>query len=1108
MTPSKIDRYEIKEELGRGGMATVYLAFDPVVQRQVAIKVLPPAFLNNPSLHLRFQREAETIAQLKHPHIVEVYDFGEYEGQPYLVMRLMQGGSLRDCLQNGPLTLPEATPILRGIASALDTAHQQGIIHRDLKPDNILFDQYGTPYLADFGIVKLPGSEATLTGEQAIGTPHYVSPEQAQGNLPVDGRTDIYSLGIILFEMLTGSKPFDAETPIQIMVQHINTPPPSITARNTQLPPESETIIRRALAKNPDDRFQTADELVQSLTTISTTFHREQKQRRWLWAGGVAGGLILLLLACGFFFRAGALPPESVPTFLVAAQLVSPTHTATATATATPTMTPTLTFTPTPTATASPTAIPTFTATPTPTATPTIQPTIAPTDTPSPTFTPSPSPTPTTAVITADTATQLSRLTELSIVHQLTNLFVSPDQTLALVSGSDGLHLYQLPDFNLRQLWPRPAGQFTALAWNPAQPGLAFADGGGALWLWEPDQAEPVSLLQGAGRINSLDWSSDGRYLAAASNDDNIRVWEQGNWDTPLVLSGHQHDALRVAWSPVDSSLLASGSADDTSRLWRIESAPTLTGTEEHRLEGMGTDVTALLWSPDGHHLALFNPISRLVMWWDVASGDRLDRRINVADAAWFPNSSHIALAIGRDIEVRTAEGQNAYFLRGHNSEVRSLHWSPTNGDLLLSMGQDRTLRVWDTAARNLAYQLVGHNDLIEQAAWSPDGRYILSTDANTTRLWDAASGSALATLPGSQRLAALAWAAEDTLLALGDRQNLLQLWDVAANQGRLLLGQYGRPGNIHTLAWSPDGQQLAVLGEDYVVRIWDVSSGRVVQAIAGHGGLPVHDVAWSRDGQLLATGGGDNFLRLWQPASGQELLALPHESPVRALAWSHDGRYLAAISSSTPEADGRLRIWNMETRGEAWNRSNVVRYVSDLSWSPNDTEIAVSGWAGSGGVEIRSAETGASLDWLNLARRTDISRLLWSPDNTRLITASRVDGAIHIWDAIFDLRSSSFAYLVENVHSGRIMGMEWLGDGATLISLGNDGHLRLWRPRLDGQVGRLDETILPATITTGYVTGRQIPAQEKAVVLALSPDGKRLAVVTAGQDVVILGIR
>jgi serine/threonine protein kinase len=155
MTPQKIDRYEIKQELGRGGMATVFAAYDPRFQRTVALKVLPREFMHEPEFRKRFIREARTIAGLEHPAIVPVYDFGEENGQPYLVMRLMPGGSLADRLQNGPLPIEEAARILERLGSALDRAHSMGIIHRDMKPSNVLFDQYGDAYLADFGIVRV-----------------------------------------------------------------------------------------------------------------------------------------------------------------------------------------------------------------------------------------------------------------------------------------------------------------------------------------------------------------------------------------------------------------------------------------------------------------------------------------------------------------------------------------------------------------------------------------------------------------------------------------------------------------------------------------------------------------------------------------------------------------------------------------------------------------------------------------------------------------------------------------------------------------------------------------------------------------------------------------
>jgi serine/threonine-protein kinase len=207
LAPEKIGRYEIKNELGRGGMATVYHAHDPHFKRDVALKVLPREFLHDPTFRARFEREAQTIAQLEHPAIVPVYDFGEETGQPYIVMRYMSGGSLADRLRRESLATSEAARIVTRLAPALDEAHSQGIVHRDLKPANILFDQRGDPYISDFGIAKLSQDSATFTGSAIVGTPAYMSPEQARGEKDLDGRSDIYALGVILFEMLTGKRP-------------------------------------------------------------------------------------------------------------------------------------------------------------------------------------------------------------------------------------------------------------------------------------------------------------------------------------------------------------------------------------------------------------------------------------------------------------------------------------------------------------------------------------------------------------------------------------------------------------------------------------------------------------------------------------------------------------------------------------------------------------------------------------------------------------------------------------------------------------------------------------------------------------------------------------
>ena len=273
MAARTIGRYVVREEIGQGGMATVYRAFDPHFQRDVAIKVLPLHFLHDPRFRARFEREARIVAGLQHPAIVPVYDFGEDNSQPYLVMSLMSGGSLEDRLRQGPMPLVETERIIGRLAPALDAAHQRGVIHRDLKPANILFDQWNEPYITDFGIVKLTGgtgsdSASLTTIGGIIGTPAYMSPEQVQGE-QIDGRSDIYSLGVILFQMLSGRLPFDANTPIGLAFKHVSEAIPSIQALGSvRLPAEFQIIINHAMAKQPDARYPTAITLSRDLSRL------------------------------------------------------------------------------------------------------------------------------------------------------------------------------------------------------------------------------------------------------------------------------------------------------------------------------------------------------------------------------------------------------------------------------------------------------------------------------------------------------------------------------------------------------------------------------------------------------------------------------------------------------------------------------------------------------------------------------------------------------------------------------------------------------------------------------------------------------------------------
>ncbi|RPJ25041.1 MAG: serine/threonine protein kinase [Chloroflexi bacterium] len=358
MALDKVGRYKIKSELGHGGMATVYRAFDPVSNREVAIKILPRELLNNLVTRARFKRELKLVTSLEHPAIVPVYDVGgDEDHQPFFVMRYMSGGSLSEMIKKGRFSLRDAALIIERLASALDHAHSRGVIHRDIKPDNVLFDASNNPYLSDFGVAKVTESLISATGREVIGTPAYISPEQALGE-NVDHRADVYGLGAMLYEMLTGERPFGKDTVIGLALQHVNDPVPNVLKVRPDLPGEVDVIIKTAMAKNREKRYATTIDLARELNRVAFGGERTMPQATTLVdrqtspgslskrVGWIMAGLILLIAIAGgaYGFR-GQLPflfgPASTPTVLAP----QPSPTAGTTATFTPELTPTLAIT-------------------------------------------------------------------------------------------------------------------------------------------------------------------------------------------------------------------------------------------------------------------------------------------------------------------------------------------------------------------------------------------------------------------------------------------------------------------------------------------------------------------------------------------------------------------------------------------------------------------------------------------------------------------------------------------------------------------------------------------------------------------------------------------
>jgi serine/threonine-protein kinase len=375
----RFGRYEIQSELGRGGMAVVYHAFDPKSGREVALKVLPRQMTHDPQFRSRFEHEVKMVAGLEHASIVPVYDVGEEDEQPYFVMRYMPGGSLAQRIAKGRLSLAETARIIEKVAIALAYAHQKGVIHRDLKPDNILFDDHNEPFISDFGIAKLfGGGTGSLTNKEYVGTPAYMSPEQSQGE-KMDKRSDVYSLGAVIFEMLTGEKPYSAGTPMGVALKHITQPVPKILRVLASLPNEVDTLIKTAMAKKKEDRYASAIELAKALNlaafghegNLSGNLSIPHVGRSFsnIKTGLIVTSIILVVAVAGFFvlrnqlFSSTSPAPSSPisspevattippPTFTDLPSIIMPTETESATFTPAPSTTTAATATEVPAST-------------------------------------------------------------------------------------------------------------------------------------------------------------------------------------------------------------------------------------------------------------------------------------------------------------------------------------------------------------------------------------------------------------------------------------------------------------------------------------------------------------------------------------------------------------------------------------------------------------------------------------------------------------------------------------------------------------------------------------------------------------------------------------
>jgi serine/threonine protein kinase len=669
MDRQTIGRYELKEQLGRGGMATVYRAYDPHFKRDVAIKLLAQQAGENLLIRQKFEAEARLIAALEHSAIVPVYDYGTHQGQPYLVLRLMLGGTLGDRLGQGSLTVAQTDLVLRRICGALDKAHGNHIIHRDLKPANILFDQEGMPYLADFGIARLTDVTQTTT---VIGTPSYMAPEQALGQ-PLSPRTDVYQMGVVLFEMLTGVVPFKGENSTAVVYQHVHEPIPRLSSIAPHVPSYYQPVLDAAMAKRAEQRPATAGALYTLFQqAASANPHYEatwldphpapmpteivapppKKQSVWLWAG-LGGCLLLLLLVLVGGVGAGGwwLSQNSVG--------VVETNTAVA---------PMIVEVPVEVPVTSPPEVAIVTATFTPTSEtpnnslsadepPTIPPSLTPVP---PTITPIP-PTPTTMARTAS--------------NQLGGGGGMMAFALS-VSGQYDIFVAPLDDMRrLIQLTNHPANDFGP-RWSPDGGKIVFhsyRDNNWEVYVMNADGTGQVNVTN-HGRDDSFgSWSPDGQHLLFHSNRDGdfeiYRINVDGSGLQQLTFNDNQDD-LNPTYSPDGSRILFHRRMGSHYQLFVMNGdgtvAQQLTNEPWHHEVGQ--------WSPDGRQILFHGDEEGYTAVYLIPATGGTPRRLSPAGyESFYPMWSLDGEWVAYHGRVPDTENRDIFIINPQTNEERNL---------------------------------------------------------------------------------------------------------------------------------------------------------------------------------------------------------------------------------------------------------------------------------------------------------------------------------------------------------------------------------------------------------------------------------------------------